>query len=236
MKKLALAVSILALPFLNAWGQSVDYKKIVLPDEAANVSFEERLVQLAWKNNPSSQIVQEEVVQAQEEFKGKRAEWTQLMGVTGNLNEFNVKALGESSSDEGNLFFPRYNFFVQVPLSLLFEKPHQKKAARSRVVASEHKVNLLKLELRARVLKLYSDYKKNEVIYLMKKQWSADEESNYKLIEQQFQNGNAPMEDYIRAQKSRNEIKLQLVLAENDLAKAKIDLEEVIGVRLEDVK
>lgn len=236
MKKPFVFFILAAWPLATLLGQSIDYNRIVLPEHAANVSFEERLVQLAWSNNPASHIALEEVITSEEEFKVQRSQWSSMMGVTGNLNEFNVKALSESDAAEGNLFFPRYNFFVQLPLSLIVEKPHQKKAARSRLRASQHRVNLLKLELRSRVLKLYSEYKKSEVIWTIRRQTTADEESNYLLVEQKFKSGDAPVEEYIQAQRGLNDSKIQLAIAENDYKKAKIDLEEVIGIPLEEVK
>ncbi len=57
MKTLYLVVVCLVCPLLILQGQSVDYNKIILPAGAANVSFEERLVQIAWMNNPLSEIV-----------------------------------------------------------------------------------------------------------------------------------------------------------------------------------
>lgn len=216
--------------------QSVDYKKIILPDDALDITFEERLVQLAWKNNPSSHIAAEELLISREEFKIKRSEWASLAGVSGNLNEFNVKAITNPNDNGGNLFFPRYNFFIRLPLSLLVENPHQKVAAKAKVRVSENKQNLLKLEIRKTVLKLYSEYKKAELIKNIRQESMADEESNYLLIEQKFKNGDALIEDYIKAQKSRNESKIQVAQAENDFLKAKYDLEEIIGVRIEDVK
>lgn len=236
MRKLLLILLWIACPVLMLSAQNVDYNKIILPDEAANVSFEERLVQLAWRNNPASKIAAEEVVLNHEELRIKRAEWSSMLGVTGNLNEFNVRDITETNSDNGNLFFPRYNFFIQLPLSLLVENPHEKRAAISRVRVSEQKVNLLKLELRTRVLKLYSEYKKMELIWIIKKQSMADEESNYLLIEQKFKNGDTSVEEYMRAQRGRNDIKIQLAIAENDFQKARLDLEEVIGIPIQDAK
>lgn len=236
MRTILLVMIWTACPILTVSAQQIDYKKIILPDDARNVSFEERLVQLAWKNNPASHIAGEEVLLSREEYKIKRSEWSSLLGVTGNLNEFNIKAITNTEETTGNLFFPRYNFFLRLPLSLLVENPHQKNAARAKVRISEDRQNLLKLEIRNTVLKLYSEYKKTELIRNIRKESMADEESNYLLVEQRFKSGDAIIEEYIRAQRSRNDLKIQLALAENDFLKAKLDLEEVIGIKIEDVK
>jgi outer membrane protein TolC len=231
------------LQFLFIWaacpimmyGQRIDYKRIILPDGAVN-SFEERLVQLAWKNHPSSQIANDEYLISIEEFKIQKAQWSTRLGVSGNLNEFNLKAFTNANEDNGNLFFPRYNFYLNFPLSSLVESPHKKRAARSKVRISENHVNMLKLEMRLTVLKLYSEYKTAELILRIKQQSIADEESNYLLIEQKYKNGDADVENYIMAQRSRNDVKIQLVEAENDFQISKLNLEQIIGMRLEDVQ
>lgn len=215
--------------------QPIDYNKIILPDNATNVAFDERLVQLAWRNNPMSHSAGELVNQFKEESKVVANNWTNTVGVSGNLNEFNVKNL-TGNNDNGNLFFPRYNFYVQLPLSLIAQTPHAKKAARHKVAIAEDEVKLLKLELRAKVLKLYSDYKAYELVLNIRKQTMADGESNYLLVEQKFKNGDASVEEYLKMQNNRNEWKIQVAVAENLFVKSKLDLEEIIGMKIEDVR
>jgi outer membrane protein TolC len=218
-------------------GQPIDYNIIILPEGTSNVTFEERLVQLAWKNNPLTHIANGEVNIAQEDAKVIGSDWATRFGVVGNLNEFNIKEFTNSGqANNPNQFFPRYNVYVQLPLSLIVQAPHQKRAARYRISAAEEKVNLLKLEIRSRVLKLYSEYKKAEIIWLIRKQSMADDDSNFLLIEQKFKNGDATIDEYIRAQRTKNDMRIQLAITENEFKKAKFDIEEVIGVKLEDVK
>ncbi len=235
MRTLLLVIISLVYPIAKSAGQSVDYNKIILPDNAANVSFEERLVQLAWQNNPASKIADQGVQQAYEEGRVATTAWSTLVGVTGNLNEFSIKRFTDPNAP-ANQFYPRYNFFVQLPLSLIAQNPHIKKAARARVSVAQNNVNLTKLSLRATVLKLYSEYKKAELVLLVRKQSSSDDESNYLLVEQKFKNGELMVDDYMRAQRGRNDLKIQLAIADNDFKKAKLDVEEIIGMRLEDVR
>jgi len=232
-----LSLGLAFLSSLTVIAQTVDYNMIILPNNAQNISFEEKLVQLAWNNNPVSQITKAGVDLANSESKAAlRTRWSQNIGVAGNLNEFNIKAFTESGENQGNLFFPRYNFYIQLPLSLLVGSPHEKKAAQTRINMAEERVNLTKLELRASVLRLYSDFKKAEIVWIIRKQSMSDEESNYLLAEQRFKNGDATIEEYAKAQRSRNDQQIQLAFAENEYVKAKINLEEVIGVKLEDIK
>jgi outer membrane protein TolC len=192
-------------------------------------------VQLAWKNNPETSIAREGVDQSIEEVKAIQGNWSTMAGVTGNLNEFSIKRFVDPTAP-ANQFYPRYNVFIQLPLSLLVQNPHLKKAGRFKVAAAEDRVRQLKLELRSRVLKLYSEYKMTETIANIRKQSKDDEESIYRDMERRFSRGEAQIDEYLRAQRNRNDLKIQMAVAENQFQKAKLDLEAVIGIKLEDVR
>ncbi len=237
MKRTFITFIVFAIIISRAFAQQVDYNKIILPDEAANISFEEKLVQLAWKNNPASAIVQGEAKVAQYEAKAAGGKWLGLFGAQGNLNEFTIKRFtGSSDNTTNSLFYPRYNVYVNLPLSTFTDLGNAKKAARQRVNITQEKVNLTKLDLRATVLKLYSEHRKNEDILNIYKEAMEDEESTYLVVEQKFKNGQVSVEDYMNSQKSRNDQRIQLRNSENEYRKSKLDLEAVIGVRLEDVR
>lgn len=217
--------------------QQVDYNKIILPPGALNISYEERLVQLAWQNNPASQIAQSDVVAADHELKALNSQWLRQFGVTANVNKYSIDEFkGEQGVDEVFNFYPAYNVFFTLPLSTFFEGPHLKKAAQQRVNASEERVNQLKLSLRAEVLKRYNEYKMNETIRNIRKEALDNEESNYLVVEEKFKNGTATVEAYQQVLKLRNELRIQVVEAETALIQSKLDLEALIGIKLEEVK
>ncbi|HZY81974.1 MAG TPA: TolC family protein [Cyclobacteriaceae bacterium] len=229
--------SIVAMAFVAsmASAQVVDYNKIILPDNAQNVSFEERLVQLAWKNNPASHIAQYQLSVAREEGRLVGTEWTNAFAAAGNLNEFNIKSF-TSENTVANQFFPRYNITLRLPLSLLVETPKKRNIANSKTAMAQESINLEKLEIRNTVLSLYSEFKKMELIWIIRKQTMEDEESAYTTLEQRFKDGDANIEEFLKAQRARNDLKIALAIAETDYVKAKLNLEQVIGVKLEDVK
>ncbi len=152
------------------------------------------------------------------------------------MNEFNIKSLTSSETSPVATFFPRYNFYVTLPVSLLIQTPHIRKGGPARTNTAEEEVKLLKLEIRNTVLKLYNDYKLAEKIYQIRQEDFSDEESNFKLMEEKFKTQQIAMEDYLRAHRVLSEVKIQREVAENNLQKAKLDIEQIIGVRLEDVR
>lgn len=233
-RALIIPVLLLVLPVV-ALSQRVDYNKIILPVGATDISFEERLVQLAWQNNPASHIAQKDVAAHDHEVKAVGAQWLRHIGVTANINEYSLENF-DNPDFEGLNFYPGYNVFVTLPLSTFFERPHTRRAAVERYEASQDRVNQLKLNLRAEVLKQYNEFKKDETIWGIRRDALADEESNYLLVEEKFKNGTATVEEYLLAQKSRNDHRIQVVEAETEYLKTKLDLEALIGVKLEEVK
>ncbi|HEY8513083.1 MAG TPA: TolC family protein [Cyclobacteriaceae bacterium] len=234
--KRALPFLIMLLIFpLALVAQRVDYNKIILPVGATDISFEERLVQLAWQNNPASHIAQKEVNAAGHEVKAIGSQWLRNIGVTANVNQYSLEHFDDPDF-EGLNFYPGYNVFVTLPLSTFFERPHAKRAAMERYEASQDRVNQLKLALRAEVLKVYNKFKRDETIWGIRRDALADEESNYLLLEEKFKNGTATVEEYLAAQKSRNEHRIQVVEAETQYLMSKLELEALIGVKLEEVK
>lgn len=234
MKRAIIPVLLILLPLVSLC-QRVDYNKIILPVGATDISFEERLVQLAWQNNPASHIVQKDVVAANHEVKAIGAQWSRQIGVMANINEYSLENF-DNPTFEGTNFYPGYNVFFTLPLSTFFERPHARRAAVERYEASQDRVNQLKLSLRAEVLKLYNEFKKDETIWGIRRDALADEESNYLLLEEKFKNGTATVEEYLQSQKSRNDHRIQVIEAETEYLKTKLDLEALIGVRLEEVK
>src|SRR5436190_18721624 len=92
----------------------VDYNTIILPTNASNLSFEEKLVQLAWRNDPNnSQVIKQSSVAR---YTLKQAQWTWLDYITvrGNLNEFTLNP-SRDVNDRAN-FYPRYNFGIAITL------------------------------------------------------------------------------------------------------------------------
>src|SRR5688500_12122389 len=94
MKKLILLFIIIS-PL--AWGQQIDYNKIILPKNAQNIDLGERLVQIAWDNNPENKaIIQEKEVAKQ---NVRIARWAFLDNIYGvyNINEFTYSENTNSS-------------------------------------------------------------------------------------------------------------------------------------------
>ncbi|MBX2963570.1 MAG: TolC family protein [Cyclobacteriaceae bacterium] len=228
--------NVLFLIFLGTQvcAQGIDYNKIILPEHVQTSDFAEKLVRLAWKNHPNNDAVRRRVEIAEREISKSSAAWLDMVLIQGNLNEFNLNPTADIQNRSD--FFPRYNFGLRVPLGLFMYTPALVKQNRQQLLISQDEVSAQKLEVRRQVLQTYNDYVLAENIYRLQSQQFTDAESAMKLIEQRFKNGEATFDNYTASQANFNRVSIQLLQAERDFKNVKLDLEQLIGVRLEDVK
>jgi outer membrane protein TolC len=217
-----------------AFGQAVDYNKIILPAGAQTIDFAEKLVQLAWKNNPNNEMYRREVNVAMYEVKKSSAEWGEIVSFQGNLNEFVINPGSDQLSRA--MFFPKYNIRAEVSLGMLFRIPYNVKQNRERVVIAQSQVNAQKLAVRNQVLRAYNEYTMREKIYKIQNQLALDSETSHKLVEQKFKNGEITFETYSASLSTFSGIQLAQLDAEKEFRNAKLDIELLIGMKLEDVR
>lgn len=230
MKTIKLFILFVVLGCISVQAQSVDYNKIILPERVQSADFGEKLVQLAWKNHPTNEIYRRDVVIAQYQVGKSAADWLDMITLQGNINEINIK-----SDPNVPVFLPRYNFGLIVPLGIFVKNPNETKQNKQKLAIAQEQVNAQKLEVRKVVLKAYNEYLLAEKVFKILSQQFSDTESNLKLIEQRFKRGETNFEVYTSSQAELNRASIAMLQADRDFKNAKLDLEQLIGVRLEDV-
>jgi outer membrane protein TolC len=231
MKTIKLFPLLVVLGCLSAKAQSIDYNKIILPERVQSADFGEKLVQLAWKNHPTNEILRRDVAIAEYQVGRSAADWLNMITVQGNLNEFNIK----EQNPNVPVFLPRYNFGLIVPLGIFVKNPNETKQNKQKLLIAHEEINAQKLEVRRVVLKAYNDYLLTEKVFKILSQQFSDTESNLKLIEQRFKRGETNFEVYTSSQAELNRASIAMLQADRDFKNAKLDLEQLIGVKLEDV-
>lgn len=219
---------------IQVLGQNVDYNKIILPDGVQSPDFSEKLVQLAWRNHPSNQVFRSEVIIAQYEVRKAAGSWLDIINVTGNLNEFNINP--ESDVAGRSQFYPKYNIRGSVSLGMFFTIPYTTKQDRQRVIIAESQLNAQKLETRNVVMKAYNEYLLREKVYKIQSQLVSDTENTHKLTEQKFKNGEATFETFSASLAAHNRVSISFLESERDYKNSKLDIEKLIGMKLEDVR
>lgn len=229
--KIVILLLVISTPL---FGQTIDYNKIILPESSQATEFEEKLVQLAWRNHPSNEAVRREVNIAEYDVKQSNASWLENIRITGNLNEFTINKASDPFGRAA--FFPKYNIGASISLGTFFTTPYTIRKSKEVKMIAQTNVNAQKLLVRNEVLKLYNEYLMRERIFKLQTQALLDNETSHKLEEQRFRRGDITFDLYSTSLASYNEALRAQLEAERDYKNVKLDLEQWIGMRLEDVR
>lgn len=212
--------------------QQTDYDAIVQPLDAKARDFSEYLVQLAWLNSPNGSIAYEGVKIAQDEAKNVRKEWTRDVQATFNLNEGNLRP----KSATNNSFFPRYNFGLTFNVYNVLTQKTKSQIAKREVDVAGLRVNERKLAVRVETLGRYANYQLTKAVYQTRALAEQDMNANFILVEQLYKSDEKTFDEYTLASNSYYEAKEARIRAETDIQIAKFRLEEVIGLKWEQVQ
>lgn len=233
MKKYLLLIMTCTAFNATVYAQKIDYDRIILPDNiGTEIPFEERLVQIAWKNSPMNSSLQAELRIKQYEVPQASLSWLNNITASGNLNEFTINP----GANDRALFFPRYNFSVSVSLGTIFLTPNRTKVARENINITKENINQLKLEIREKVLTAYEAFKAAEKLLILQEEITADQQSQLNLIEDQFKAGEIGLDVYSESQRAFNTERRSRIIAQQNYNVAKINLEKLIGVKLEEIR
>ncbi len=218
------------------YSQQVDYNKIIPPPEATDMTFPERLVQLAWQNYAVNRAFDLEVVTAERGIKLARLGWWDLLSMQLNINSRTVQSIGDFSvPEDDNQFFPWYNVGINISPSKFFTIPAKIHLAEVEREISLEALNAQKLRLRAEVLTRYEIYKHNlDVVKAISENYEITN-STFILVREQFNKGERTLSDFNTANAAKVTALTGKLGSEMQFAIAKISLEELIGMKLEEV-
>jgi outer membrane protein TolC len=232
--KLTLSIATLTLIMVFTFigvSQNIDYNRIILPDNAQNINDLERLIQLAWRNNPDTRILNNRVEAARENVKIARSTWSEGFKITGGFNEYLISEPGNNAF--GGRIFPSYQLGVEIPLSIFSYS--KTKAAEIVVLNEELAINSRKLDIRAAVSEHYQNYRFNQQALRFQTEITENAFNTFALIEDRFKNGEASLNDYNNAFNNYKNEQLKRANAQRNLEIAVINLERLIGVDINSV-
>lgn len=226
---LFLLVVVLACPLC---AQQTDYDAIIQPVDAKARDIAEYMVQLAWLNSPEGRIAEAELLNSRSENKNIRKEWMRDVNASFNLNETNLRG-GDSLV---NVFFPRYNFGVTLNLYNILSQKEKNEIGRRRMSIAEERINLRKREIRAEALTRWAEFRLAREIFKERSTVELDLNNNFILIQQLYKSDEATLEQYTTTSAAYYQAKEAKIRAQTELQIAKFKLEEIIGLRWEQVQ
>lgn len=239
MKKTTHAILTTAFVFLGlttSSAQRVNFDQIVQPLDQIASSFEEFLVQLAWLNNPSNEAKYHQLAIARQEEKITRWKWTEAFGVSLGFNQGAQNTTVSPDPGAAVQTFPPVSVGASLNLTPLVTMPGTLKIKQEMIKIAQNDVNQEKLKIRSEVLQRYSKYQLAVEVQKTRVKMEQDANANYQYYSQLFKSNEVNFEDYNSAFLAYQRALEDRLKANTDVELARIQLEEIIGIRLEDAQ
>ncbi len=200
---------------------------------SSETDIRERLVALALQN-PNYEIADRNVNVAEFNLRKAKGSWLALFNATGNINELSIKQ-GGGNVAEGGLYFPRYNFSVNLPFDFFSAKSNDVKVARENVLKAEAEKNERYRRIRREVLTKYEDYLMHKEKLELQTRLTQAEYTRYKLAEKDFEDNLVTAEVFNKAEATYFEQQIRKTELQRNLNVVKLELEEMIGVSFDEL-
>lgn len=189
----------------------------------------EKLVQLALQN-PNLEIADRKIAISELELKKAQGEWLAAIVPSLNLNELTIKP-----SKGNQQFFPLWNVGVSVPLNYFtLHRTATSIAKENRYIAAAEK-NEKYRQTRTKVLTKYEDYLMYEEALSLQNRVTEDAFLSYRQKESDFKDDLIGIEDYNKSFAMYKEQLDKRLQARRNFNVSKLELEEIIGVSLDEV-
>jgi outer membrane protein TolC len=206
------------------------YHRNITPENVDSL-IEEKLVMLALEGPQYSQTGHQINISQDNLMKARRA-WLNLLSISANYND---QTFAKTLPAQGGYIYPKYFFGLTIPIGLFFTMGPDIKSAKEGVANSRNAQEQMARTIRADVLTKYTQYKTYGALIGLQNTTVDDEQAALKQVEKKFKDGTISIEQYNTASKIYSDDvarKLNLQL-QQDLVR--IDLEKMIGTRLENV-
>lgn len=229
MKKQALILLVLLAPALTLLAQNA-------PQQAPQnqQAIKDKLVALAL-NNPTIRIRSAEREKSVSELNKANAAWLNYVTGSVNLNEITLKLKNIDDQNRTQLYYPLWNVGVMVPIGSLFTKGSDVKIARKNIDIATEQQEVAKRQITAIVLTKYQDYITTKAQLVMQEELLDEDQAAFDQAEAKLAAGGITYDAYSNIAKKYNDGRVRKLNLERDLIVVQLELEEIIGTKLETV-
>lgn len=234
MKKIIIFISFLFLAPIMALQAQV--KKVKAPQESAVApkDIKDKLVELALKN-PSIKVRDYEKDKTVYELNKTGTSWLNYVTASANFNDVSLGKFKGTNDPRNQLYYPLWNVGINVPLGTLFGKPNEVKIARRNVEIATAEQEVAHRQIKTMILSKYHDFLMTREMLTMQNEMVEDDYAIFSQAETKLASGSISYEEYSAASKKYNDDRTKKLSLERDLNVFKLEIEEIIGMRLEDV-
>ena len=221
----------------SIYAQTPASKYLFRPDSTRLPDIRERLVQLALQN-PAYEMVDHASKAASYQVQVAKSAYLGLAAAQGNINEFtiNPKAFNTATGGYVPTIYPRYNFSLVIPFDIFTRTKNNVKSAKENYYITVAAKNQKFREIKADILTRYENYLLQKQLVEFQGKLTQGEYSSLKRAESDFAENLIKLDDVEKAQKSYINEQVRSLTLQRDLNLSKIEIEKIIGVKIEDVE
>jgi len=202
-------------------------------DTGRMTDIRERLVQLAMQN-PTYEMADHTANAAEYQIRIARGNWLNMLSASGNINEFTINPPKQTTGGT-QFLYPRYNVGLSIPMDIFSRQKNTVKIAKENYLIAEAQKNDKFRQIKADVLTRYEDYLLDKQLLDFQSQVAQDQFTLYKRSEKDFQDGIIKLEEFETSYKGWVTEQTKKLTYQRNLNVIKLELERIIGVKLEDV-
>lgn len=201
--------------------------------DTSNITdIREKLVQLALQN-PEFEIADRNINVSTYQLRRAKGSWLGALAATGNVNEYTINP--KSAPSNQATLYPKYNFSLNLPLDFFIQRSNDVKIARENLYIATAEKNQRYREIRKQVLSKYEDYLMHKEKLDLQTRMTQSEYTEYKLAEKDFSDGLITPEVFKKTENAYYEQQMRKVDFQRNFSVAKLELEQMIGVSIDDV-
>lgn len=197
----------------------------------ADSIVENRLVELALKQPKFGEAESQRKILDYQLEKQRKA-WLNLLTISLNYND---QTFAGKSNTQTAYVYPKYFFGVNVPLGLIFSGGTDFKITKEQGIIAKNQELELQQSIKANVLSDYRQYKTFDKLLGIQNQVNDDAQADFLQVQQKFSDGTATLEAYNEASKKYNDEVVKTISLQLQQDLIKIDIEKLIGRKLEDI-
>ena len=208
-------------------------------DTSRYSSIREKLVQLAMQN-PEFEIADRNVSIAEHQLKAAKGDWLGFIQPQINLNPMTVYSPlfpppPSPLSPNENMFYPLWNVAIALPLNFYSQKKNSVKVAKEKILIAEAEKNDRYRRIRSAVLSAFEDYRMYRDMLDIQNGIMLDERLDYMQAEKDFSEGEMDAALFKKAKLTYAEAQMKQREMQRNVETAKIILEQMIGVSIDEV-
>jgi outer membrane protein TolC len=186
--------------------------------------------------NPAYEMADHAASAASAQIKIAKSAYLGLFAAQANVNQYTITGAPKIAGQNVPYYYPLYNFSLNVPFDIFTRTTNTVKIAKQNYYISTAARNQSFREIKAEVLTKYENYLLAKQLVELQGKITQSEYATLKRSEGDFAENLIKLEEVERAQKSYINEQVKSLSLQRDLNVTKIELEKVIGVKIEEVE